>query len=287
LSCRETYRETHAAAVQNPMVTEVCAIMRDPLIAWLGSRQMSQQYQFTTENSSPQEQKPSASSLQLVSPKISDLCRRTFRSHSTTTMKLPLLVSLLVSPAIAFVVSPSRSSKLKLGEGRFGDNVNGLSSTSKTATATTSSSAVDFLQTLLDDLVNDADATRLIKNSSQSWKTAIYEAIGAPDSTDVSQVSKTLTAAMSKPNNQFAILLGKAQEFTANFPSDPVDYQEGEAFVEVQLREKQSDDLLVTMGLQLEQRDTDGQWLVAKLDWQDFRDQFYPGLSGREWLRAF
>ncbi|GKY97304.1 hypothetical protein MPSEU_000688800 [Mayamaea pseudoterrestris] len=203
-------------------------------------------------------------------------------------MKLLLIFSFLLSPTLSFVVSPSRASKLKLGGGGSGwdqDKVNGLSSSySKTST---SSAAIDFLQTLLNDLVTASDATSLIELSSPSWRNAIYEAVGAQASADATVVSQKLTSAMSKTDNQFAILLGKAEDFVAYFPSDPVDYQEGQAFVEVQLRDKSSDNLLVTMGLQLEVRDSDGQWLIAKLDWQDFRPKFYPGLSGREWLRAF
>jgi hypothetical protein len=172
---------------------------------------------------------------------------------------------------------------------RSDQSINGLSSTasSSTTTASSSSSAVAFLQTLLNDLNTRGDATSLIEQSADSWRTAIYEAVGAPSTADASKVAKTLTTTMSKLDNQFAILLGKAEDFVALFPSDPVDYQDGQAFVEVQLRQRESDKLLVTMGLQLEQRSSDGQWLVKRLDWQDFREQFYPGLSGREWLRAF
>jgi len=92
---------------------------------------------------------------------------------------------------------------------------------------------------------------------------------------------------MSKPDNQFAILLGKAEDYVTVFPSDPVEYGDGTSWVEVRLRDAKDDELLVTMGVQLQQRESEGQWLVSKLDWQGFRDQFYPGLSGREWLRAF
>lgn len=214
-----------------------------------------------------------------------------YTSACACTMKLPILISLLVTTAQAFVVHPNRHSRVRLG-GFSGDSVNGLSSTSQPSSSSSSTrsstSAIEFLQSLLDDLVQKSDATSLIEKSSHGWRTAIYEAVGAPASADPSLVSKSLTSAMSKPDNQFAILLGKAEEFVVQFPSDTVDYiQEGHAFVEVQLREPRTDELLVTMGLQLEQRASDGQWLVAKLDWQDFRDQFYPGLSGREWLRAF
>ena len=196
-------------------------------------------------------------------------------------IKCAFVYSLLLSVTHAFMAGPSRKSAVKLGYGA--SNINGLGSSNKATTS--ANTAVDFLQTLLSDLPNGAGA--LLENSALGWRTAIYQAVGAPSSADEKIVAKALTDAMSKSDNQFAILMGKAEPFVAAFPSDPVDYQEGASFVEVQLREAKSDELLVTMGIQLTQRETDGQWLVAKLDWQDFRDEFYPGKSGREWLRAF
>ena len=89
---------------------------------------------------------------------------------------------------------------------------------------------------------------------------------------------------MSKSDNQFAILTGNAEKFEANFPSDPV-IDENTAWVECRLRQVPEDELLVTMGINLELEDNE--WRIRSLDWQDFRDAFYPGLSGREWLRAF
>jgi hypothetical protein len=142
------------------------------------------------------------------------------------------------------------------------------------------------LQELLEGLAEGKGA-KLLSNSADKWRTAIYEAVGAPATADETIVAKALTDAMSKSNNQFAILMGKAEPFIVNFPSDPVEGNDGEVWVECRLREKQSDELLVTMGITLQpNKDGDG-WLIAGLDWQDFRDQFYPGLSGREWLRAF
>jgi hypothetical protein len=129
----------------------------------------------------------------------------------------------------------------------------------------------------------------LLEASSESWRRAIYQAIGAPpDVKNTQGVAKALQDAMARPNNQFAILMGAdgAEPFVATFPSDVVDYRgDGTAWLECRLRHATTDELLVTIGVQLISESE--QWKILTLDWQDFRPQFYPGLSGREWLRSF
>lgn len=208
---------------------------------------------------------------------------------------ISILFFLVASGASAFVVGPTGPTSTKTPFLASSD-VNGLQQTAASASAP-ASSATDFVKDLLQGLAQNDGNTggkKLLENSSHSWRTAIYDAVGAPPTADEKIVAKALTDAMSCPKNQFAILLGKAEEtdFSLEFPSDPVEYAaEGDdpetSFVEVRLRNNSDDELLVTMGIQLQRRNEDGHWLVSKLDWQDFRDQFYPGLSGREWLRAF
>jgi hypothetical protein len=128
----------------------------------------------------------------------------------------------------------------------------------------------------------------LLEASSPSWRTAIFAAVGAPAEAAPSGVAQALQDAMSKRDNQFAILLGHAEPFVATFPSDVVDYKDdGTAWVECRLRHAETDDLLVTMGISVVQSTENDGWKISSLDWQDFREQFYPGLSGREWLRSF
>lgn len=147
------------------------------------------------------------------------------------------------------------------------------------------------LKQLLEHLQDGPDGgAKLLAASSPSWQNAIHKAVGAPDDAPDGLVAKALHDAMSRPNNQFAILMGNHddnQDFEAVFPSDPVvDAEAGTVWVECQLRELQpQDELLVTMGISLVKVDND--WKIDELQWQDFRDAFYPGLSGREWLRAF
>ena len=74
--------------------------------------------------------------------------------------------------------------------------------------------------------------------------------------------------------------------FTIAFPSDIVDYRDdGTVWLECQLRHVDTNKLFVIMGMNL--ISDEDSWKILSLDWQDFREPFYPGLSGREWLRAF
>jgi hypothetical protein len=140
--------------------------------------------------------------------------------------------------------------------------------------------------------------------NAPTLKQAIFAAVGAPETADEAVVAKALQDAMGNADSQFAILVGRAEAFVANFPSDPVfdGGDDDKVWVEVRLRDKASDALLVTMGIDLvkgQQKQKqqqpgsggggkdDDAWLISSLDWQDFRDKFYPGLSGREWLRSF
>lgn len=210
------------------------------------------------------------------------------RTTIATMMNYGLALLLFLSTASSFTIVPTRN--------RAGTRVvpatrfeNCRSTTRLDAggvTESTSSPAVESLKSILEGLQSSGDGTRLIEGSSEKWKAAIYDAVGAPATADAATVARALTEAMKKPDNQFAILLGGAEDFDAEFPSDPVEYDDGSSWTEVRLRSKDGDELLVTMGVSMIQEDG-GSWKISSLDWQDFRDKFYPGLSGREWLRAF
>jgi hypothetical protein len=172
-----------------------------------------------------------------------------------------------------------------------------------TATATIQQSPIEFVQGLL-QLLSSPDETMnkgqiLLDASSEKWRQAIYQAIGVPTdrSTDTAIIAKSLQEKMSRPDNQFAILMGEdtpTTPFTIAFPSDIVDYRnDGTVWLECQLRHVDTNKLFVIMGINLiacvedETTSSSSSWKILSLDWQDFRELFYPGLSGREWLRAF
>lgn len=147
------------------------------------------------------------------------------------------------------------------------------------------SSLTNAMKDLLEGLHGTDAGMKLLAASSDSWRKAIYSAVAAPDHAEDASVAKSLQNKMQKPDSQFAILT-KSNAFEANFPSDPViQYEDSTAWIECRLREKETDKLLVTMGISLVLEND--KWLISALDWQDFRDEFYPGLSGREWLRSF
>mmetsp|Transcript_19134 Transcript_19134/g.38698 ORF Transcript_19134/g.38698 Transcript_19134/m.38698 type:complete len:202 (+) Transcript_19134:107-712(+) len=141
------------------------------------------------------------------------------------------------------------------------------------------------LKALLEHLDGPDGGKKLYAASSPSWQAAIQAAVGAPETADVSLVTDALQQAMARPKNQFAILMGAAEPFEAVFPSDPVVNDATSVWVECQLREANGPELLVDMAISLKL--CDGGWKIDELQWQDFRDAYYPGLSGREWLRAF
>lgn len=164
------------------------------------------------------------------------------------------------------------------------------SSTTPTADDVDVTSILSNLKQLLEHLQDGPDGgAKLLAASSPSWQAAIHTAVGAPETAEDGLVARALQEAMARPNNQFAILMGNQDnnaEFEAVFPSDPVvDPENKSVWVECQLRELPKDELLVTMGVTLVQ--VNGEYKIDELKWQDFRDAFYPGLSGREWLRAF
>jgi hypothetical protein len=175
-------------------------------------------------------------------------------------------------------------------------NVDGSTKSADTPASIDPSSPIGFVEDLLSTLsaasIDSEGSSKgqcLLDASSESWRRAIYQAIGAPpDVKNTQGVAKALQDAMARPNNQFAILMGSdgAEPFVATFPSDVVDYRDdGTAWLECRLRHSATDELLVTIGVQLISEQE--QWKILTLDWQDFRPQFYSGLSGREWLRSF
>jgi hypothetical protein len=90
---------------------------------------------------------------------------------------------------------------------------------------------------------------------------------------------------MERPDNQYAIVVGEAEDFVPTFPSDPLEYPDGTCWLECRFRSKEDNSLLVTTGWNLQKRKSDGAWLVDGIDWHDFRDEFAPGIGQEEWNR--
>lgn len=160
----------------------------------------------------------------------------------------------------------------------------------------------ELITALLEEMRGENTNTRqdgvriLLEASTDSWRQTLLRSVGAPPSTtflededSVKMVVPTLEAAMSRPKNQFAILVGGDDQYPnyrVDFPTDPVEYpDEGTCWVECRLRDDKNDELLVVMGWSLEKRATDSAWLVAALDWQDFREEYRPGIGREEWER--
>lgn len=93
-----------------------------------------------------------------------------------------------------------------------------------------------------------------------------------------------------------------------DFPTDPFQFEEYDnekdetidfCFIESRLRSPKDDSLMVVVGWALQRRrrqsgynnnldtddDLDSFWLLDGIDWQDFRDEFRPGIGREEWER--
>ncbi|CAB9513411.1 expressed unknown protein [Seminavis robusta] len=156
------------------------------------------------------------------------------------------------------------------------------------------SPAQAVVSNLLDNLLTEQDTNQCIKlllhSSTHTWRSKIYDAVGAPSSADETKVATSIANAMAKPDNQFALLLGKAKEtYVADFPTEAVETGgEGKCWLECRLYDKNNDgELLVVSGWDMQQNPVNGEWLIDRIDWQDFREAFYPGLGREEWARAF
>jgi len=131
------------------------------------------------------------------------------------------------------------------------------------------------------DPTPDAGFRLLLQASTQDWRSAIARSIGARDDSDIAVVASALGAALERPNNQYSILVGEAEEFQLDFPSE-LDFEDGTCWIECQLRDTAESRLLVVTGWDLVRED--GAWLVDRVMWQDFRDGFRPGVGREEWF---
>lgn len=144
----------------------------------------------------------------------------------------------------------------------------------------------------------------LVRSSSVQWKEKLRRSIGVPPDLDGLVKEDTfisaLASAISRPNNQYQILVhdsdhdyddekkgGTRKSYDDTelyFPGDVVDYMDGKCWLEAQLRDRESGKLLVILGWSLVQNER-REWLIDRLDWQDFRDEFRPGIGREEWMR--
>jgi hypothetical protein len=183
---------------------------------------------------------------------------------------------------------------------------------------------IDFVQAILDALKHpcsyNGGALCLLQASTPKWRRLLFNSVGAPSDATDDQVSYTLQNSLERPNNQFAILVNKIDEVNDNdssatsictcwdFPTDPFQYEEHDnekdetidfCFIESRLRSPKDDSLMVVVGWALQRRrrqpgysnnldtddDLDSFWLLDGMDWQDFRDEFRPGIGREEWER--
>lgn len=136
-----------------------------------------------------------------------------------------------------------------------------------------------------DDPRPEAGYRLLLRASTPRWRGTLAHAVGAPGHADEDAVASALGAALRRPN-QFRLLVEEDDtRYDVTFPSDVVDFEDGACWLECRLWDESDGSLLVVMGWQLQRRIEDGAWLVDGLDWQDFRDDYRPGIGREEWMR--
>lgn len=147
----------------------------------------------------------------------------------------------------------------------------------------------DFIREMLrglwdsSDPLPDSGFRLLLRASTKNWRNKIFDAVGAPQTVNEEVVAAALGDAISRPHNQYNILVAEAEDYIPFFPSEKVDYSDGKCWVECRFRGKNDDELLVATGWQLEKNE-DGAWLVDRIDWQEFRDEYRPGVGREEWI---
>jgi hypothetical protein len=169
----------------------------------------------------------------------------------------------------------------------------------------------EFISVLLKQLhrpcMPQSGVRALIRSSTKEWRSKLRESIGVPRDVDIDEETfvNALSSAMSRPKNHYEILVqdtdddennnnnnnnddssaGEDATYALYFPGDVVDYQDGQCWVEAQLRHPTTGKLLVILGWSLVMDDSSGAWFVDRVDWQDFRDEFRPGIGREEWMR--
>ncbi|CAJ1967648.1 unnamed protein product [Cylindrotheca closterium] len=153
-------------------------------------------------------------------------------------------------------------------------------------------SPVDFVQELLRELRQPHDSQSgylcLLESSTFEWRRILFGSIGASiDTATNAEVAAFLEGLFRKKDNQFGILVGADDDDEEGYLLEfPADFESGkEAWVECRLFSVTNGELLAVTGWCLEQRAPDGAWQLNRLDWQDFRDKYRPGLGREEWER--
>jgi hypothetical protein len=179
----------------------------------------------------------------------------------------------------------------------------------------------------------DAGIRFLLRISTPIWKQQIYQSIGYHNNNygsissnintrrqsssystistpvqDIDMIVSTISNTITQPNNQFGILVGEGERYRITFPIEPLEYEiynknndessngllpATTTYVECQLRDYTTNQLLVMMGWQLQKDNNENHnfgslsssYMIDRVDWQDFREHFRPGIGREEWMR--
>jgi phosphoribosylformylglycinamidine (FGAM) synthase PurS component len=116
-----------------------------------------------------------------------------------------------------------------------------------------------------DDPWPDAGFQTLLESSTDTWKTLLYQSVGAPLSTPQESVASSLSSYMTRNDNQFRVLLRPDVQISIPI-QHMIDFLDGSCWVECQLRD-QKGQLLVVLGLSLVMENDS--WMLEGMDWKE------------------
>ncbi|CAB9515964.1 expressed unknown protein [Seminavis robusta] len=124
--------------------------------------------------------------------------------------------------------------------------------------------------------------------STDEWRQTMAAMVGMGNSTqEPIIVVPALGRFLARPQQQFAILMGmENRDYWIDFPTDVIEWSDEEAWLECRLRDGSSnDELLVVLGWTLTREHANDAWYIHSFDWQDFRNDYRPGIGREEWER--
>lgn len=102
----------------------------------------------------------------------------------------------------------------------------------------------------------------LLRACTAEWRAFLCQSVAATANQDDTSVAAALEAAMSRPHNQFRILLGLEDEgYKIDFPTEPLDYSDGTCWLECRLRANDNDKNELLTGTRLQNKRVGGGWL--------------------------
>jgi len=126
-----------------------------------------------------------------------------------------------------------------------------------------------------DDPLPDAGYRVLLRSSSKRWREFLCNSIGAPQSSTENDMVRHLSESSAHthphPQNPYSVLVGVESDepYNVGFPSSSIDFKDGSCWLECQITNPITTQIIASMMWYLERRVSDGAWLIDWIDWND------------------